>query len=435
MNNYLSLEGEFNKDCKVFNHDIEDDAITQITNILNTKGFGDVPVRIMPDCHAGKGICIGFTAPLTKIVNPSYIGVDIGCAVTMCITNADVNEEEYQIIEHRIKKEIPMGFEINKNRVFEMKEFIKFLKSEYNRARSKMPEYVNDIEISELYISKLLKRIGMDEGTFCKSISSLGGGNHFIEVGSLNGKYAFTVHCGSRNFGLKVCKYWENIATSSKIDSKVFKERVRELKNTIDDKTLMPQRIEEIKAEMLSKCAPCGYLRGDDMVGYITDMVIAQAYSKFNHLMITKKIGEILKKVNGAEVIDTIQSIHNYIDMDDGIIRKGAIRSYLDEKILVPFNMRDGIAICIGKSNRDWNYSCSHGAGRKMSRNKARETINMDDYKKSMDGIYSTSINFGTIDESPMAYKDTLTIIHLLQDTCDIIDIVKPVISIKAGGE
>lgn len=430
---YLELTGAVNKDCKVFNPVVENEAISQIYNILDSGGFENVPIRIMPDVHSGAGIVIGFTAPLTNVVNPQHIGVDIGCSVTMCITNSPIIESEISLIEHRIKSSIPMGFDIHKNRIFEMKEFIKFIKSEYNKARSTMPDIIQNVDISENAISKMLKRIGMDEGTFYKSLGTLGGGNHFIEIGNLNGNYTFAIHCGSRNFGLKVCKYWTNIANSPKFNNKEFKSRIKELKNTIEDVTLMPQKIEEIRLEMLNECPPNGYLSGDDFNGYITDMVIAQAYAKFNHLLITGIIGDIIRKINGAKIVETIQSIHNYIDMEDCIIRKGAIRSYEGEKMLVPFNMRDGIAICYGKSNPDWNYSCSHGAGRKLSRGQAKKLINVDDFKKSMEGIYSTCIGYETLDESPMAYKDTDTIIDLISETCDIIDVVKPIINIKAG--
>lgn len=429
----MNLSGNYNKNCIVYNDDVEQEAINQIIEILDDKAFKDVPIRIMPDVHSGANIVIGFTAPLTNMVNPCHIGVDIGCSITLCLFNRAITNDDIPLIEHRIKKEIPMGFEINTTRPFEMKEFIKFLKDEYNKARSTWPEMVNEISISEDYLSKILKRIGMDEGVFYKSIGTLGGGNHFLEIGSLLGNYTLAVHCGSRNFGLKVCKYWENIANKPTFDKALFKEKTKELKNTVKDKTKIPQMIAEIKKQMMDESTPNGYLTGKNMSNYISDMVIAQAYAKFNHLIIIRKIEGIFKKINGGKIIDTIQSIHNYIDMNDHIIRKGAIRAYENERMLVPFNMRDGIAICVGKSNPEWNYSCSHGAGRKMSRSQAKKQITMDEFKESMNGIYSTTINNSTIDESPMAYKDTNTIMSLIGDTCEIIDVVKPIINIKAG--
>lgn len=435
MNNYLNFEGQFNKNCKVYNSEIEAEEISLLYQLLNTKEFANVPVRIMPDHHLGKGCLIGFTSPLPKAINPSFVGVDIGCTITCCITDAKINENEYELIEYRTKKEIPMGFNINNKRVFDMKVFLKFIRSEYNKARSTAPDLVNDIDITENTISSILKRINMDEGVFYKSLMSLGGGNHAIEFGEHNGCYTFMIHCGSRNFGNKICRYWEKIASSNQVDNKLLKEAIKELKKRTENRRELPEKIAALTEEFKSKACSNGYLMGENMNGYLTDMVIAQAYAKFNHKLICDKIGEILHKINGAKVVETIQSIHNYVSFDDKIIRKGAIRAYEGEKMVIPFNMRDGLAICVGKSNEDWNCSAPHGAGRIMSRSKAKSNISLEDFKESMKGIYTTSICKNTIDESPMAYKDTNTIIELIGDTCDILYMVKPVINIKSTDE
>ena len=168
------------------------------------------------------------------------------------------------------------------------------------------------------------------------------------------------------------------------------------------------------------------------MIGYLTDMVIAQAYAKYNHKLICDIISNILRTINGAKVIETIQSIHNYVSFDDKMIRKSAIRSYKDEKMVIPFNMRDGLAICVGKSNEDWNCSAPHGAGRRMSRAKAKSELTMEEFAETMKDVYSTSICKGTLDESPMAYKDTNTIINAISDTCYILYMIKPIINIKS---
>lgn len=431
----IELKGRYNKNCKIFIDNVEDEALSLIYGILDSKEHTDVKIRIMPDTHAGKGIVIGFTQPLSKSVNPSHVGCDIGCSITTCITNKTVNSDEFEIIEHRIKKEIPMGFNINDKRVFDMKVFLKFMRSEYSKARSTAPEYINDVEISEKFFTDMLKRIGMEEGMFYKSLSSIGGGNHFVEIGNCEGNYTFTVHCGSRNFGLKVWKYWDKIASSNQVDNKLLKEAIKELKKRTENRRELPEKIAALTEEFKSKACSNGYLMGENMNGYLTDMVIAQAYAKFNHKLICDKIGEILHKINGAKVVETIQSIHNYVSFDDKIIRKGAIRAYEGEKMVIPFNMRDGLAICVGKSNEDWNCSAPHGAGRIMSRSKAKSNISLEDFKESMKGIYTTSICKNTIDESPMAYKDTNTIIELIGDTCDILYMVKPVINIKSTDE
>ena len=292
---------------------------------------------------------------------------------------------------------------------------------------------IGDRDISENGISKMLNRLHMDEGMFYKSLMSVGGGNHFIEFGNYNGKYAYTVHCGSRNFGVKVCNYWEKIASSNQIDNKRFKEGIEYIRKTTPNHSEIPMKIEALKEELSKNVCSNGYLTSDNLKGYLSDMVIAQAYAKYNHYLIGKRIESILKDINRASVVEIIQSTHNYIDiLGDHMIRKGSIRAYKNEKMVVPFNMRDGLAICIGKSNEDWNCSCAHGAGRKMSRSKAKENLSMDEYKDEMKNIYSTSVCKNTIDESPMAYKDTDTIVDLISETCDIIAMVKPIISIKS---
>ena len=388
---------------------------------------------ITGNCHQGKGIVIGFSAPITDAVCPSHVGVDIGCTITTYITDADINKEEFPLIEHRVKKEVPFGFSINEKRVFDMKEFFKFMKKEYNRARASWPEMINDVDLTEKGISNMLNRLGMDEGMFYKSLMSVGSGNHFIEFGDYNGKYAFTVHCGSRNFGVKVCKFWEKIASSNQVDNKILKDGIEHIKKTAKDRRDIPNMIKALKEDLESKTCSNGYVMGDNLKGYLTDMVIAQAYAKFNHYLIGKKIEEILKKINRAKVVEVVQSTHNYIDISgDHMIRKGAIRAYKDEKMVVPFNMRDGLAICVGKSNEDWNCSCAHGAGRKMSRSKAKENLTMEEFESEMSSVYSTSVCKNTIDESPMAYKDSKEIAELITDTCDIIALVRPIINIKA---
>ena len=434
MNNILEIKGKCNKDCKIFTTDIEDSALSLIYSLLDIKEYANAPIRIMPDTHTGMGIVIGFTAPIVDAIAPSHVGVDIGCSITTYITNIPINADDFPVIEHRIKKEIPMGFNIHTTRQYDMKTFIKFMKKEFNKARSSWSDMINDFDVSENGISLFLRRLHMDEGVFYKSIGSVGGGNHFVEVGEYNGCYAFTVHCGSRNLGQKVCKYWDTIASSAQVDNKIFKEKLKELKNNTTDKTQLQTKIEELKEELKAKMTSNGYLVGENLKGYLTDMVIAQAYAKFNHQIIGEKIASIFKHIySKGKVVEVVQSIHNYVDMDDHIIRKGAIRAYEGEKMVVPFNMRDGLAICVGKSNPDWNYSCSHGAGRKLSRSRAKREIAMSDFVASMEGIYTTSVNSNTLDESPMAYKDTNTIIDLIQDTCEILYIVKPLINIKSS--
>lgn len=277
----------------------------------------------------------------------------------------------------------------------------------------------------------MLQRIGMDEGVFYKSLGSVGGGNHFCEGGiGPDGNFVWTIHCGSRNFGQKVFKYWDKIAKRP-VSKGDLKDGIEKIKRNCKDKTQLQHLIKEY-AENAKSSKPNGYLCGEDMKGYLTDLFFAQAYAEWNHEIIRRAIDKIMLEMFGASSIEIIRSVHNYINPYDKIIRKGAITSYEEDLMIIPFNMRDGLAICTGKSNPDWNFSAPHGAGRIMSRAKAKSNISVVDFKKSMEGIYSTSVGRGTLDESPMAYKDMNEIIDNIKDTCEILYFIKPEINIKA---
>lgn len=439
----LTLCGKVNKDCKVFTTNVENEALSLIYNILDSPAFPDVKIRIMPDVHAGKGITIGFSAPLTNMVCPSHVGVDIGCMIDTYVLDKELLSKDFATIELRIRQRIPFGFNVNGSPVINEKDFFAFLNRGYARARSTWPEMVNPVDkIDGRFIEKMLTRVGMDAGVFYKSLGSVGGGNHFIEVGRLqsNNLGAITIHCGSRNFGVKVCNYWENIASSSQIDNKLFREECRKLKaaaTTKDERLALPAKIDVLKKEFLSKSAPNGYLTGDNMRGYISDMVIAQLYAEYNHKVIAERVLPIFAKLYKAKATDHLVSVHNYIDMNDHIIRKGAIRSYRGESVVIPFNMRDGVGIGYGKSNPEWNCTAPHGAGRIMSRSKAKATLSMDEYKKQMEdaNIYSTSVCKSTIDEAPNAYKPMQEILDAIKPTCEITDFIIPVISMKSTDE
>lgn len=233
----------------------------------------------------------------------------------------------------------------------------------------------------------------MDKGVFYKSVGSIGGGNHFMEYDEGDGRYAFTVHTGSRHLGLKVFNKWDHIA----------------------------QR---------NPNAP-GYLVDENLKGYLTDMVIAQAYARFNREVVLGKAAKIMHKINGARIEGYIRTTHNYVDFRDMILRKGAIRSYAGELMVIPFNMRDGIVVCEGRSNPEWNFSAPHGSGRCMSRANAKRNISMVEYHRQMEGIYTTSVTPETLDEAPGAYKDTDSILESLGQTCIVQYRMLPKINIK----
>lgn len=418
--------------CKIFAETLEDEALNTIKNLCDSNVFKNSKVRVMPDCHQGKSIVIGFTCPVGEYVNPEHIGVDIGCQMSTIELSSLLPEDKYVDFEHKVRKAVPTGFEIHNKPIVNEKEFFKFLNKEYSKAHSSWPEMIDNIgRIDSTYISSMCKRIGMDEGTFYKSLGTLGSGNHFEEYGETeDGRSFFTVHCGSRNFGVKVANYW--IKRANKSDNKKYiNSEIKKIKETVSDRTLWKSLIENVK-ETAKNINPIGYLHGENLKGYLSDMVIAQAYAHYNHEVILGIVNKILSKYNIKE-IDRINTVHNYISFEDHIIRKGAIQSYKNHKMIIPFNMRDGLAICMGKSNEDWNCSAPHGAGRIMSRTAARKNINLDEFKDTMKNVYSTCIGMGTLDESPMAYKNTEEIIRLIEPTADILFFVKPKININAS--
>jgi len=436
----IEIKGKQCKDIKIFTDNIEEGALQLLYDISNSSMFNKAKIRIMPDVHLGKGIVIGFTCPLNKDniwVNPSHIGVDIGCGIEAIFFDKPLEPKKYAQFERKIKREIPTGFNINKLRQFEMKEFIKFVNSEIQKAYQTSGGIINFMEFNtEDDFETWCKGFGMEFGTFIKSIGTLGGGNHFMEYDTNEElkKYAFTIHTGSRNLGKMVCQKWTHFARGLSVDKEGMEKEVKEfVANFKGDVTEIPEHLKVIRAKYRTPDSD-GYLGGDALKGYLTDMVIAQAYAKYNRMIILRKAEAVMNGINKAKVIDHISSVHNYLDFNDMVIRKGSIRSYKGEQMIIPFNMRDGLAICEGKSNDDWNYSAPHGCGRIMSRAAAKKKINFSDFQKQMNdaGIYSTSVCQNTLDEAPDAYKPMEEIVKLIEPTCDILYFMKPKINIKA---
>lgn len=255
--------------------------------------------------------------------------------------------------------------------------------------------------------------------------------NHFLELGEHDGHSVWTIHTGSRNLGQKVFKYWDRVSKKPAISRGDLREGIEEIKRKCSDKTKLKDLIQEF-TEKEKNSKPNGYLWGEGMRGYLTDLFFTQAYAAWNHKCISDALSEIMLKKGYGKVVDSIHTTHNYISPRDHIIRKGAIASYPGEKIIIPFNMRDGLAICEGLGNSDWNYSAPHGAGRIMSRSKAKENVDLDEFRESMKGIYSTCIGTGTIDESPMVYKPMEEIVKNIEPTAKILYFIKPCINIKA---
>ncbi|MBR1682620.1 MAG: RtcB family protein [Bacteroidaceae bacterium] len=394
----LELKGKYCKDCKIFTDNIEQEALSMVYRFLDNPMFEGAKIRIMPDVHAGKDIVVGFTVPFTDHVNPDHVGGDIGCSVSTAITDMPINAEDYPMIEKMIRESVKFGMSIQQKPVYPVADLYKHLQLRLQQARQQWPEMVGAMDVSEKGITALLKRIDQKEHMFYNSIGTVGGGNHFVEVGvTPEGNYAFTVHCGSRNLGQKVWKYWK------------------------------------MEAGKLTGVTN-GFLVEDAMKGYITDMVVAQAYAEFNHQIIDRLVLEAICEGSGrqAHIVEQIYTTHNYIDFSMKMMRKGAVAAPAGRKLVIPFNMRDGLIIARGKGNEDWNQSAPHGAGRLLSRSDAKELIDLEEFRESMKGIYSTSVGTGTIDESPMAYKDPKEILRLIEDTVEVEYFIRPVINLKA---
>ena len=394
----IQIKGKYCKDCKIFIDNIEQEALSMVYHFLDHPMFEGSKIRIMPDVHAGKDIVVGFTVPFTDHVNPDHVGGDIGCSVSTGITDLKVNEADYAAIERSIREHVKFGMTIHEKSVYDVKQLYKHLQTRLTEARQQWPEMVSNMDVTDEGITAFLKRIDMSEHMFYHSIGTVGGGNHFVEVGvTPAGNYAFTAHCGSRNLGQKVWKYWKQVSVN--------------------------------QAGVTN-----GSLMGDAMKGYITDMVVAQAYAEFNHQVIDRLVLDAIVSCSGqnADIVERIYTTHNYIDFSMKMLRKGAVAAPKGRKLVIPFNMRDGLIICHGKGNEDWNQSAPHGAGRLLSRSDAKELIDLEEYRESMKGIYSTSVGTGTIDESPMAYKDPKEILQLIADTVEVDYFIRPVINMKA---
>ena len=437
----IELTGKYTT-AKIFADTIEADVYGQVYDIINCPAFANQTVVCMPDVHVGASGPCGLVTTIGDYICPEHIGVDIGCTVSMIILDKKIPKVKYPEFEHRIKNNVPFGFNLNEHVIIDEKQFRQFLTQGFNKYRNFWPEMLMNLpdQVTEKWITEQLKRLNMDEGTFYKSLGTVGGGNHFIEYdeSTEDDLAGVTLHFGSRNFGVKVCKYWMQ-KTNQPMPKDEMKETLKNFKQEYKKTHSNNKEFQKAKEDFIKGLSVNhinGYLSGEYMKGYLCDMCFAQLYAQYNHMTVQKIIKDILIKY-GIKEKRTITSTHNFIDLHDHILRKSAIRAYEGEEMLVPFNMRDGIAICEGLSNSDWLNSCAHGAGRKMSRSKAKQNISIEEYEESMMNVYSTTVCKGTIDESPMAYKDTDEIKKLITDTCVIKHMMIPKINIKAadGGD
>lgn len=411
-----------------FTNTLEDAAAEQIKTLCNQKAFAGAKIRIMPDVHAGKGCTIGFTANLGEKVIPNIVGVDLGCGMlTVELGKRDV---DFPKLDSVIREHVPSGMNANDRIIY-------------------------PFALSMLKCYDKLK----EKDWIAKSLGSLGGGNHFIEVDTdENGVKYLVIHTGSRNLGKQVADYYQNVA----IDRLQGRARLAMETRKLIDEYKATGREREIQAgiaDLKKRFTPGAdipkelcYLTGEYRDAYLHDMEICQNFAALNRYMIARTIishmgwsvdfqfnpsiymtqRAIFNHI-GWKDCGTFETIHNYVDLESNIIRKGAVSAKAGEKLLIPINMRDGSLICVGKGNPDWNYSAPHGAGRIMSRNAAFEKLSMEQFQAEMRGIYSTSVTKDTLDESPMAYKTMNDIVKQIGPTANIVQHIRPIYNFKAS--
>lgn len=445
----IEINGRYCKDVKIFSDNVEEEALATIYKMSESLPYKDKRIRIMPDVHQGKGCVIGFSCPVDfekDFISCETVGCDLGCTISATFFDRPLPAESMAEFEHKLKKVIPLGHDINDKTKIDYKRIIKEFNRAQNRLVSCYPQfspYVYDFK-NEMDLEKWVDKFHLEYGIFLKSIGTLGSGNHFLEydVNDDLGKYCMCVHCGSRKLGLAVFNYWNKIAKSMTVSKEEMKTLIDATKAKNTDKTKLDAELKAAKLEYLSHKIP-GYLSGDHLMGYLVDVLIAQVYAKLNHEVIHEQLVEIYRKMSdGGKPIDFISTTHNYIDYDfkaltgkpNMMIRKGSIRAYVGERVIIPFNMRDGISICEGKSNEDWNWTAPHGCGRALSRTKANQQLNVEDFKAEMAaaGIYTTTADASTLDEAPEAYKPKDEIVKLIEPTVDIKFFMKPKMNIKA---
>ena len=398
----IKIKGAYNTaycNCKT----LEETAREQIELLCNQEAFNDCQIRIMPDVHAGKGCTIGTTMTINDKIVPNLVGVDIGCGMhTVCLGKIDVDFKRLDEICHII----PSG------------------KNTWEGRQERF-------DLEQLKCYRNLK----DTRRLARSLGTLGGGNHFIELDEDEDKNKYLViHSGSRNLGKQVAEYYQTLAIElNQGKEEYFKKRTEiiETYKAQGRRSEIQAALKELKWEAKDNTIPqelC-FLYGEYAKNYLYDADICQKFAMRNRALMSEKILQHM----GWKAVEAFTTIHNYIDIKKMILRKGAVSAQKGEKLLIPINMRDGALICVGKGNADWNFSAPHGAGRLMSRNSAKDAISLDEYKKAMEGIYSTSVCESTIDESPMAYKSADEIIEQIEPTADIVKIIKPIFNFKSN--
>lgn len=390
------------RDLKIFTENIEPEAVHQIYTAMAQAPFRESKVRIMPDVHTGKGCVVGFTATLGDKIIPNVLGVDLGCGMlTVMLGKITV---DYASLDGFIKENIPTG-------------------SSYRR----------EVRAESLIRSLKCFRELKDLDRLYGSLATLGGGNHFIEIDrDEEGGLYLVIHSGSRNLGLQVASIYQKKAVKHcKEAPEEEKKRVIEEWNAKGRPDKIPEAIDEITKKYAHKTkipAELCYLEGDEMLCYLHDLAVCQRFASLNRM----GMAEAILKHLGVHKYELFETVHNFLDAD-GVLRKGAIPAHLGQRVLIPMNMRDGCLIAVGKGNADWNQSAPHGAGRLCKRSEAKALFTVEEFVREMDGIYTSTANASTLDESPMAYKPMQEIVSLIEPTVTVEKIIKPVYNFKAA--
>lgn len=398
----VKIEGLYNT-ALCHTPELEDVARTQIQSVCDQKEFADCKIRIMPDVHAGKGCTIGTTMTIQDKIVPGMVGVDIGCGMeTVELAERDI---DFDRLDALIRKEIPYGREV----------------------RDSAHVLNHEIDLAQL---RCADRVNLNRAM--RSIGTLGGGNHFIEVDrSEDGRLFLVVHSGSRHLGTEIAGFYQDEGRRALWGGAQYQVTmiIEQLKREGRFKEIQ-KTIKALKKEHeLSIPKDLAYVEGKLFDDYIHDMKLTQRFAVLNR----KAMVDVILTGLRLTPVDVFTTIHNYIDTDAMILRKGAVSARMGEKLLIPINMRDGSLICIGKGNTEWNCSAPHGAGRLMSRRTAFNDLSMEEFQKEMEGVYTTCVLPETLDESPMAYKSMDEIVSQIEPTAEIVQRIRPVYNFKAA--
>ena len=404
----IIVNGTYNF-AKIFTDQVDESCLEQVQGLLNLEAFAGAQIRIMPDCHAGAGCVIGFTADLGEKIIPNIVGVDIGCGMlTAELGKADIDFEKFDQI---VRECVPSGRDVHEGRRMRFEK------------------------MQEMYCYRALK----DTKKIQRAIGTLGGGNHFIEVDEdEDGNRYLVIHTGSRQLGKQTAEYYQTMAVGLHTGKEALweeEERIKVAYKATGRRNEIHEAIKELHRNFRQTPSDVPqeycFLHGKYSEQYLHDMKICQEFADENRKMIAKLILENY----GLEPLGSFTTVHNYIDHNSNIIRKGAVSAKKGERILIPLNMRDGSLICVGKGNPDWNESAPHGAGRLCSRSEAKRLFSVEEYDRAMKeaGVYSTSVNYSTLDECPMAYKDKEDIFQYIQETAEIVKVLKPLYNFKAN--